>query len=736
MSKKHMKINLQKDENKPILDTINRYRDCLENMNRLNSNPQLTSSIKSELIWLQTQKDNDYKYFTETLMDFYRISLNTLQEIMYTFRRIKSEDIFISKIIVNPYNFINTDYVLLSYDKCGEIRTTLKLSIPIERILKSWIISYIISVRNSFYIPKAIFEKDFMAEKSRLFAEIGNTAAELEYDELYIQRVINGNIYYTTKYFNTIENEITDFFIEQFLEENTDIYRDLTPLIAEYELLNNITFTDKQRECIDKCVKNNFNVICGYPGTGKTTIVGCVIWILTRLNGDNYKKHISLVAPTGLAVLNLKKSCGEGLSEELIGTIHKMMNREKVREELGGEDGILEKIERVKLEAEHSQDQSGFSGKLKTLQNYLVEPYLVIVDEVSMVHLLMVYHLKDFLSGRKVIFLGDQNQLPPIGPGSILESILYSGIFDDKIQYLTEIKRQKGALKDIVIKLNTTGITSYYTDEKDTEKTFNFVNSNSVFKNKIPIRDIHKLSTLELELHGEHLKENTSLLERFISDNKLDTETTQFISPQKSYEAGYVYMNMVLRDIYNPLRKTTTIPRNTKFDNFLFRIGDRVYRTVNKYIGDSLHANGEVGTIKHLTVKKDFNKYTKEFEEKPINVIISHQLEGIPDEEVTIQELYQDFALDYCKTIHKCQGSQYDNIVIFMSNQHNYMWSNEESRNLLYTAISRAKNKCYIIADTNGRLIRAAQFTSCGSLKKITPRISLVFKESDNYSIE
>jgi exodeoxyribonuclease V alpha subunit len=193
-------------------------------------------------------------------------------------------------------------------------------------------------------------------------------------------------------------------------------------------------------------------------------------------------------------------------------------------------------------------------------------------------------------------------------------------------------------------------------------------------------------------------------------------------------------MNLILRDIFNP--KNKEIPRTTRYDDFLFRIGDRVYRTVNKYEEDILHANGEVGIIKELIVKREFNKVTKEFEDRPTNVIISHGLEGLADELVTIQELYQDFALDYCKTIHKCQGSQYDNIVLFMSGQHNYMWSNDESRNLLYTAISRAKQKCYIIGNTDGKLLRAAQFDISGKLKVLQPRVSLVFKESENYSIE
>jgi hypothetical protein len=733
------KIDLNKDENKPILDYVDRYKDCLDNMCKHVNSPELKSALGKELSWLSSQKLKNYSYITDVLIGMYRISINSLEEIMYSFRRVQDTSLFISNIIVNPYNFINTDYVLISYTKCEEIRKSQNLTIPLYTILNSWVINYIITVRNSFYIPKDIFEKDFIAERDRLTREMKEQPDMLMYTDFCIQKQIGGETYYTTPYLNKIENNITDFFFEHYTNDEVEIYRDLSELIDQYETEHNIIFTEEQKGCIDKCVKTNFGLICGYPGTGKTTIVGCVIWILSTLNGEEYKKNISLMAPTGLAVLNLKKSCGTGLSEELIGTIHRMVARSKVREELGGEDGIIMKTEGLKYELHMASDastQTKVLNKIKHLENHLRDPQLIIVDEISMVHLLMVYNLKDLLSGKKVIFLGDDKQLPPIGPGSIVQSIINSKIFDSNISYLTEIKRQGGSLKDVILKLNTCGI-DYSDYDKD---TFIFVEMSSILKNSIPVQNIHKLNDVELEPYRAGLKQNLQLLKQFIGTNNLTSGTTQFISPQQTYQAGYIYMNIMLRDIYNP--KGETIPRNTRYDSFLFRIGDRVYRTANKYVDDALRANGEVGIIKGIVGKREFNKYTKQFEDKPSKVLINHIDEIVPFiEEVTIQELYQDFSLDYCKTVHKCQGSQYDNVVLLMSGQHSYMWNNDESRNLLYTAISRAKNKCYIIgtnpSDFRKGLLYGAQFTGINKkLKQIPPRITLVFKESENYTIE
>jgi hypothetical protein len=733
------KIDLSKEENKPILNFVDRYKDCLENMNKHIRNPELKSLISKELSWLASQRPNNYSYITDVLIGMYHISINSLEEIMYSFRRVGDSNLFISNIIVNPYNFINTDYVLISYTKCEEIRKTQNLSISIYKILSSWVINYIINVRNSFYIPKEIFEKDFMSERDRLIRDIKDEPNVFMCDDFCIKKIIGGETYYTTPYFNQVENNITDFFFEHYTNSEVEIYRDLTDLIGQYQTEHSIFFTEKQKECIDKCVKTNFQLICGYPGTGKTTIVGCVIWILSTLNGDEYKKNISLMAPTGLAVLNLKKSCGDGLSEELIGTIHRMVGRSKVREELGGEEGIMAKLEAVKYELSGASDPSSQTkvlNKISHLEKHLREPQLIIVDEISMVHLLMIHNLKDILSGKKVIFLGDEKQLPPIGPGSIIQSIISSGIFESNIEFLTEIKRQQGGLKNVILKLNLRGI-----DYSDYDKeTFIFVESSSILKNSIPVQNIHKLNDEQLEPYREDLKENLGLLKDFIATNNLTSSSTQFISPQQTYQAGYIYMNLMLRDIYNP--RGDTIPRNTRYDSFLFRIGDRVYRTANKYVDDVLRANGEVGIIKAIVGKREFNKYTKQFEDKPLKVLINHIDEVIPFvEEVSIQELYQDFALDYCKTVHKCQGSQYENVVLLMSGQHSFMWSNDESRNLLYTAISRAKNKCYIIGtnppDFRKSLLYGAQFSGINKkLKQIPPRITLVFKESKNYTIE
>ena len=733
------KIDLSKEEHKPILDFVDRYKDCLENMNKHINNSDIKSSISRELAWLGVQRIKNYSYITDVLIGMYHISINGLEEIMYTFRRVQETNLLISNIIINPYRFINTDYVLISYTKCEEIRKTQNLSIPIYSILNSWVINYIINVRNSFYIPKEIFEKDFIAERDRLIREIKEEPNVFNYADFCIKKVINGETYYTTLYFNKIENNITDFFFEHYTNSEVEIYRDLSELIGQYESEHNIFFTEKQKECIDKCVKTNFVLICGYPGTGKTTIVGCVIWILSTLNGDEYKKNISLMAPTGLAVLNLKKSCGDGLSEELIGTIHRMIGRSKVREELGGEESIIAKLEAMKYELYSASDprsQSKVLNRIKHLENHLRDPQLIIVDEISMVHLLMIHNLKDLLLGKKVIFLGDDKQLPPIGPGSIIQSIINSNIFDSNIGFLTEIKRQQGSLKNVILKLNTTGIN--YSDYD--KETFIFVELSSILKNSVPIQNIHKINDVELEPYREGLNQNLQLLKEFISSNNLTSTTTQFISPQQSYQAGYIYMNIMLREIYNP--KGETISRNTRYDSFLFRIGDRVYRTANKYVNDSLRANGEVGIIKGIIGKREFNNYTRKFEDKPSKVLINHIHEIVPFvEEINVQELYQDFALDYCKTVHKCQGSQYDNVVLIMSGQHSFMWNNEESRNLLYTAISRAKNKCYIIGtnplDFRKSLLYGAQYSGINKkLKQIPPRITLVFKESENYTIE
>ena len=176
-------------------------------------------------------------------------------------------------------------------------------------------------------------------------------------------------------------------------------------------------------------------------------------------------------------------------------------------------------------------------------------------------------------------------------------------------------------------------------------------------------------------------------------------------------------MNNILQNIYN--RKGLSIESYKSYYENEFRCNDYVIRKKNNYENEHIFANGDMGIIEYYGYDKDDNGYGDK------KVTIKYH-DGLV-EKVDVRTLYDEFLLSYCITIHKSQGCQYDNVVLIISNKHSYMWTkDQDSKKLLYTAISRTKSKCIIIGDEHF-FIR--------SQKNISKPVSLFMEESDNYEM-
>jgi len=169
-------------------------------------------------------------------------------------------------------------------------------------------------------------------------------------------------------------------------------------------------------------------------------------------------------------------------------------------------------------------------------------------------------------------------------------------------------------------------------------------------------------------------------------------------------------LNNILQNVYNPLDHNLLldeIPSNNKYENsFTFRVGDRIIRTENDYTSKQMRANGEEATI-------------EEFDGKHITILYSGDDKSEP---IGIDELYENFMLNYCVTIHKSQGSQYDNVIFFIEPDQTII-----DKKSMYTAISRAKQRCIIIS-------KEFDFINLQKKgKKLNMKNSLFMEESDNY---
>ncbi len=295
---------------------------------------------------------------------------------------------------------------------------------------------------------------------------------------------------------------------------------DASKEIAEFEKQNNITLHQKQKEAIEKSVNSGFSVITGGPGTGKTTIVKCLIYLLKLQN-----KKFCLLAPTGRASKRLNESTGEDAS-----TIHRAL-------ELNFKDDNVNLFNRNELNPLNADS--------------------VIVDEVSMVDVNIFYHLlKAIKKGSQVILVGDKDQLPSVGAGNVLSDILSSGVVDQTM--LTEIYRQDA--KSLIIS-NAHAINQGEIPVIDNQSRDFF------FENKTEAYEISK-SIIDLV---------TTRLPNFLN---IDPLKIQVLAPMRSAVCGIDSLNKELQQKLNPKDefKPEIITENT-----IYRLGDKVMQTQNNY---------------------------------------------------------------------------------------------------------------------------------------------------------
>lgn len=293
-----------------------------------------------------------------------------------------------------------------------------------------------------------------------------------------------------------------------------------TTEIAEFEKQNKITLHQKQKQAIQKSINSGFSVITGGPGTGKTTIVKCLIYLLKLQN-----KKFCLLAPTGRASKRLSESTGVEAS-----TIHRAL-------ELNFKDDNINLFNRNELNPLNAD--------------------AIIVDEVSMVDVNIFYHLlKAIKKGSQVVLVGDKDQLPSVGAGNVLSDILESNVVDETM--LTEIYRQDA--KSLIIS-NAHAINQGEMPVIDNQSCDFF------FENKDDLLEISK-SVIDLV---------TIRLPNFLN---IDPLKIQVLAPMKSSVCGIDNLNKELQQRLNPPGE---FKPEIITENMIYRLGDKVMQTQNNY---------------------------------------------------------------------------------------------------------------------------------------------------------
>ena len=298
-------------------------------------------------------------------------------------------------------------------------------------------------------------------------------------------------------------------------QNNIDISKD----IENFERINDIKFDKSQKDAIESSIKNGVSLITGGPGTGKTTIIKCIMTILRQ-----QKNKVMLLAPTGRAAKRLSESTGEEAK-----TIHRG------------------------LEVDFRNEQSRFVHN----ETNLLDVNAVIVDEVSMVDvLLMNALLKALPRDCKLILVGDKDQLPSVGAGNVLDDIIKSNTI--VVNYLTKIFRQD---ENSLIITN-----AHLINDGEMPKLDN--SSNDFFFNqKVELYDI-KDTIVDM------------VTKRIPKFTNLETSKIQVLAPLKAGVCGIENLNKSLQAVINPSSITKI---EEIVGSQIFREGDKVMQMSNNY---------------------------------------------------------------------------------------------------------------------------------------------------------
>ncbi len=406
--------------------------------------------------------------------------------------------------------------------------------------------------------------------------------------------------------------------------EASDFKVDVEHEISRFEQEAGFELHPNQKEAVRAAIENGVHIVTGGPGTGKTTIVKCILRVF-----DDLGQRVALCAPTGRAAKRLSQATGEDAK-----TIHRMLDL----------------------------DWKGGEGHFAYNENAKLPLDVVIVDEVSMVDEYVFCALLGALErGARLILVGDKDQLASVGAGNVLGDLIRCGHFT--VSYLTHIYRQSEKSKIVP---NAHKINRGQMPDLDNR-------SDDFFFEERNTSEAICQSTLALV---------TKRLPKYLNMRPRDI---QVLCPMKRSLAGTVNLNKELQRLINP---PAPAKKELKRGDILFREGDKVMQTVNNYQqewsqtqGNRVERgtgvfNGDIGVIESINVQ--IMQFTVRFDDDKVAIYQYGDIDQL--------------SLAYAITIHKSQGSEFDAVVIALDS--NYLL---QTRNLLYTAVTRAK-KLVVIA--------------------------------------
>lgn len=416
----------------------------------------------------------------------------------------------------------------------------------------------------------------------------------------------NGMVYRTQT--ALAESLLAKHIAKQLKVKVKNDYSDLDVELDRVESKLSLSFAPEQRLAVKTALTNGLSIITGGPGTGKTMIQRAILDIYCKKHPNN---EICCCAPTGRAARRMTQAARFPAS-----TIHRAL-------------GLL-------------ADDNDVFGEAREL-----DADLLIVDEVSMLDVYLAEQLLGAVKkGAQVIFIGDADQLPSVGPGAVLSEMIASGCIP--VVKLDKVFRQslgsRIAVNAKLIRHGNFGLE--YGDD------FSFIDSPDITESA---EIIVELFLREIDKYGV---DNVALLSPF----------------RQKTETGVNALNTYLQSKVNP-------PSNEKAElecgKRLFRVGDKVMQTKNH----EDVSNGDIGYVKNIVGSGDDKTLFVDFGDGRVKEYDSADLEQLD--------------LGYASTVHKSQGSEYKSVIINLQRAHSVMLT----RPLIYTAITRGKERVTIVGE-------------------------------------
>ena len=419
--------------------------------------------------------------------------------------------------------------------------------------------------------------------------------------------------------------------VKALISRETRKIEALESAIQDIESRDGVEYAPEQKEAIIKALMQPLSIITGGPGTGKTTVINAICEIYNRL--FHIKGHtIYLAAPTGRAAKRMSEATGHEAM-----TIHRLLA--------------------------YNPNNSNEHGRFGyNIDNPLLGPGLIIIDEMSMTDVKLAEHLfaavgtgaKDPRKQHQVILVGDIDQLPSVGPGSVLRDLIASNkVPTTRLEFnyrqaggskIAEFAHRvcRGEMLPLPPQYDyTTGNAARFGD-------FEFTWADN----------------------GDEAADTIKFLaESYVKANNLKPLEWQVLVPMRRGSCGVKELNKALREIVNPSSPDAPILGD-------FRVGDKVMVIKNNYFLEVF--NGDIGIVTGI-------------EKGRLSV-------DFGDERGEIEFTFENLELltpAYASTIHKAQGSEFKLVIMGLCSQHYMMLQ----RNLLYTGMTRGKEKLILVGD-------------------------------------